>query len=85
MHLQDEGIVVFAVGIGSNTNKEELAAIASTPKSPEDKYLFEVENFNELDDTVKHKLTTKACEGRCNFCILLQTIKCKGSKLLKKP
>lgn len=57
--LKDDGIVVFAVGIGKGTDKVELEAIASEPK---EKYLFEVGSYGLLD-SVKESLAVKACEG----------------------
>lgn len=56
--LKDDGVVLFAIGIGSKTNKDELAAIASDPKS---KYLYEVGNY-ELLETIKEKLAIEACQ-----------------------
>lgn len=61
--FQEEGVVVFAVGIGSQTNKDELEAIAS---SPTENYLFEVGNYDLLK-IVKEKLAVKACEGKHYF------------------
>ncbi|KAL4227331.1 von Willebrand factor (vWF) type A domain [Mactra antiquata] len=58
LKVKEEGIVVFAVGIGNQIDRHELESIASEPK---EKYLFEVGKFGLLD-SVKEKLAIKACE-----------------------
>lgn len=55
--LKDDGITVFAVGIGQQADLEELAMIASEPK---DKYMFHVGNYAMLE-TIKESLAIKAC------------------------
>ena len=60
-------MVVFAIGIGGNTNRKELEAIASEPT---DQFLFEVDNYGLLD-TIKNTFSVKACEGICLFAICL--------------
>ena len=59
--LKDEGVVVFAVGIGDQVNKDELKSIASEPV---ENYMFEVGSY-ELLDEIKEKLAIGACEGEC--------------------
>lgn len=56
--LKDDGVVVFAVGIGDQVNKEELKSIASEPV---ENYMFEVGSY-ELLDEIKEKLAIGACE-----------------------
>lgn len=57
--LKEDGITVFAVGIGGQTDQSELAAIASEPK---DKYMYQVGNY-ELLTTIKENLAMTACEA----------------------
>ena len=57
--LKDEGVVVFAVGIGDQVNNNELESIASEPK---ESYLFQVGSY-ELLDEIKVELAMNACEG----------------------
>ena len=57
--FQEDGVVIFAVGIGKGTDKKELEAIASEPK---EKYLFEVGSYDLLE-SVKEGLAIKACTG----------------------
>ena len=57
--LKDEGVVVFAVGIGDQVNNDELKSIASEPI---EKYLFNVGSY-ELLDEIKGELAMGACEG----------------------
>lgn len=56
--LKDDGVVVFAVGIGDQVNNEELKSIASEPI---ENYLFNVGGY-ELLDEIKEELAMGACE-----------------------
>ncbi|KAH3705220.1 collagen alpha-1(XII) chain-like [Dreissena polymorpha] len=61
MKLKEEAIV-FAIGIGSKTDRDELVAIATEPT---DKHVFEVGNYGLLD-TIKERLAITACEAEMN-------------------
>ena len=58
MHKANVNVNVFAVGVGSNLDHSELAAIASKPQN-----VFTVTNFDALDN-LQATLKRTACEGR---------------------
>ncbi|XP_060071932.1 collagen alpha-1(XII) chain-like [Ylistrum balloti] len=56
---KDNGIFLFAVGIGSKVDDAELSGIANAPSST---YMFKVKNFEELKtEKVKKELANSAC------------------------
>ncbi|XP_069135604.1 cartilage matrix protein-like [Argopecten irradians] len=56
---RDQGIYLFAVGIGTKTNDTELNGIASDPDS---NYMIRVVNYKELNtERVREELALKAC------------------------
>ncbi|XP_063435027.1 collagen alpha-1(XII) chain-like isoform X1 [Mytilus trossulus] len=59
--IKKTGSYVFAVGIGNNIDQNELSNIASSPDSNNDKYAFQVTNFDGLR-TLKNILAIKTCE-----------------------
>ncbi len=54
---REDGIHVFAVGVGHNIKPSELVSIASTPDD-----VFQVDNYNLLE-RIKDMLAERACEG----------------------
>ena len=60
-----ENILSYAVGIGGNTNMEELAAIASDPDS---QYLRSLSGFNTAElRSLQETLNSQACTGERIF------------------
>ena len=59
--LQKEGVLMFSIGIGKRLRQSELIAMASKPTS---EHTFTVNNFDALP-SIKKKITTKTCEGKC--------------------
>ncbi|XP_069138670.1 cartilage matrix protein-like [Argopecten irradians] len=55
--LKEQGVYVFAIGIGKGPNMEELQAIGSEPS---DEFVSKVANFTLLE-TIKEKLAMKVC------------------------
>ncbi|XP_033749224.1 collagen alpha-4(VI) chain-like [Pecten maximus] len=55
--LKDQGVYVFAIGIGKGPNMKELQAIGSKPS---DEFVFKVASFNILE-SIKDKLAMKVC------------------------
>lgn len=56
---REEGIHIFAVGVGQDVDPDELEAIASRPQ---DQYVFNVEDFMGLQ-RIKNLLAKRTCEG----------------------
>ncbi|OWF49646.1 Collagen alpha-5(VI) chain [Mizuhopecten yessoensis] len=57
---KDDGIYLFAVGIGPDVNKEELLGIASV--DPDNKFMITVDSYNQLNTkVVKETLSYRAC------------------------
>jgi len=54
------GIIMIAVGVGSNVDLTELESIASDPMCL---HLFLLTGFNEIED-LKSAIEERACEGR---------------------
>ena len=54
-HLHDTGTIVFAVGIGTSVDEDELASIASS-----EEYVFQVDSFEALY-SIRHLLAITAC------------------------
>ncbi|XP_060581689.1 uncharacterized protein LOC132738240 [Ruditapes philippinarum] len=46
--LRKENVLVYSIGVGNSTNKDELFHIASVP---EDKFMYEFDTFESLDAT----------------------------------
>lgn len=58
-NLLATGVRVFAVGVGSNLNIQELSAIASDPDC---NHLSLLKDFNEFDAFV-NQIEKKVCDG----------------------
>jgi len=59
MALREEGIIVYAVGVGRRINMEELNAIASSPENVRLLSGFDVTEF----DGLRSRITAEACTG----------------------
>lgn len=59
-------VQVFAVGVGSEVDRQELANIASQPTG---QYVMTVRNYFALH-TIKHLLAVKTCKGRRIDCCI---------------
>ena len=57
------GVTVMAIGVGMDTNKRVLRAIASDPDST---YYFHINSFSGLK-TIEKKLSTKTCSRMFKF------------------
>ena len=57
------GIQLFAIGVGSRYDYDELRGIGS---DPEGQHVFQVRRYNELG-TIKDRLPRNACEGMATF------------------
>ena len=55
---------MFAIGIGTYVNPEELREISS---DPDDKYMYVVDNFNDLHSNVAG-ITGRTCNGNYKLC-----------------
>lgn len=60
---RNKGIILFAIGVGSETEEEELNAIANKPSST---YVFYVEDFKAISK-IREVIRQKLCEGK-HFC-----------------
>ena len=63
------GINTFAIGVGDGVDRKELTNIASEPS---DDFVFQVTDFEALD-SIKNQLADKACHGKQNVKMFLQT------------
>lgn len=52
---------MFAIGIGTEINQEELKSIGSDPDT---NFVFTVDNFETLK-TIVETITTRTCDGKC--------------------
>lgn len=59
----EEGILIFAVGIGQKSEASELMALAS---DPDDQFVFHVNNYLALSE-IKELLAIKTCDGKIFF------------------
>lgn len=57
--LHDMNVTVYAIGISSEVNKDELQGIASDPK-----YVILVKNFTDLH-SIQGQALAGTCEGKC--------------------
>ena len=60
MAARNQGITIFAIGVGSGIDRHELNGIATDPDS---QHVFTVNNFDALTQ-IKGELEQKACQGR---------------------
>ena len=60
---REQGIHVFAIGIGSEVERSELEAIASEPT---EQYVFQVGDYTALQ-YIREILAIKTCEGRTSL------------------
>ncbi|KAL5019862.1 hypothetical protein ScPMuIL_002754 [Solemya velum] len=58
MRAKDEGIYIFAIGIGDNIDIDELRSISSKPN---DNYMFQVDSFDALE-SIRDILAIRSCE-----------------------
>lgn len=58
--LHDNNIVTFAIGVGQETDREELEKIAS---DPDEDFKFDLDSYDALEG-VRSKITEFACESR---------------------
>ncbi|KAH3771811.1 hypothetical protein DPMN_173140 [Dreissena polymorpha] len=58
---KDNGVIIYAVGIGNGVNMNELQTLASDPDS---RHLYTANNFDALS-SLKDILATKLCNGMC--------------------
>ncbi|KAH3775135.1 hypothetical protein DPMN_176532, partial [Dreissena polymorpha] len=56
--LRQQGVTVFAIGVGTGIGTAELNAMATDPDAS---HVFQVDNFSNLD-TIKGTLSKKTCE-----------------------
>ncbi|KAK2171367.1 hypothetical protein NP493_1068g00015 [Ridgeia piscesae] len=56
---RDDGIIMFAVGVGNKANRKELVSIASSPVND---YMFMVDNYAGLK-TLRKILAWRACQA----------------------
>ncbi|GFS19596.1 collagen alpha-5(VI) chain [Elysia marginata] len=61
--LREEGITIFAIGVGDGPDQSELNAIATDPDS---EHVFSVDDFNSLSK-IKESLQERACEAKAAF------------------
>lgn len=61
---KQQGIRLFAIGIGVNTNERELQGIASKPES---EHVFKIDNFEALE-SIRQILAVRTCEGISYMC-----------------
>ena len=47
--LKDSGVTIIVLGVGDDLNPYELSAVSS---DPDEKYLFRLDNFNELSSLI---------------------------------
>ena len=57
---REQGIYVFAVGIGPQVDVDELMDMAS---DPDENFVFHVDNFGGLKN-IRELLAIKACDGK---------------------
>ncbi len=60
MKLKDEGVHIFAIGVGRNYDTDELYNMGSKPA---DNYVFRARNYRTLD-RLKKLLAIRACTGK---------------------
>lgn len=58
--LKEQGVHVFAIGIGKGPNMKELVAIGSEPSN---EFVYRIAGFNVLK-FIKNKLALKVCRGK---------------------
>lgn len=58
--LRKQGVRIFSVGVGNETNTEDLGLIAS---SPSDEHVFEVSMLSDLS-LIINAVQNKTCKGR---------------------
>ena len=61
---REEGMAVFAVGIGSHTDMVELMGVAS---DPDENFVFRVDSFGGLEN-IRELLAIKTCDGKLVKC-----------------
>ena len=61
--VHEEGMYMFAVGIGSSTDVDELMALAS---NPDENFMFHVDNFAGLT-SIRDLLAIKTCDGKPRY------------------
>lgn len=57
---RDNGVILYAVGVGNGVNLNELQAIAS---DPDPRHLFQAQNYDALH-SLSDLLATKVCNGK---------------------
>ena len=57
---RDNGVILYAVGVGNGVDQNELQAIASDPDS---RHLFKAQNYDALR-SLSDLLATKVCNGK---------------------
>lgn len=70
---RDNGIVLYAVGIGSKADVNELMAIASDPDS---RHMYTAQNFDALG-SLSDLLSTKICNGKPACVCIIHVVKLK--------
>ena len=57
--LRDSGVIIFALGVGSGIDRNQLNTIATDPDA---KHTFVVNNFDALNSIIK-TVKERACQG----------------------
>lgn len=61
--LFDRGIIVYAVGVGRNTNRNQLIKIATN-----DSYVYQAPGYGSLLGQISIDIKSKICNGKFSIC-----------------
>lgn len=57
---REEGITLYAIGIGTGIKEEELKQIAN---DPDEKYVVQVNDYTVIDN-IRYEISQDTCEGK---------------------
>ena len=57
---REQDITLYTIGIGPNTDEQELKQIAN---DPDEKHVVRVNNYTDIDN-IRYEISQNTCEGR---------------------